>query len=112
MGYDLHITRRPKWHSSEGQVITEAEWRAVVDGDAEMWLTGSAEHELPGGRVLAYSNPALAEWTGHPDEEVVWFDHRRGNIVIKNPDEITLLKIKEIARRLKASVQGDDGESY
>lgn len=112
MGYDLHITRRPRWFAGEGQGISEAEWRAVVESDAEMRLTGSAEHELPGGGVLAYTNPGLAEWTGHPDEEVVWFDYRRGNIVVKDPDDLTVVKMKELARRLNASVQGDDGESY
>lgn len=112
MGYDLHITRRPRWFDGEGQEITEAEWRSVVDADAEMQLAGSAEYELDGGGTLAYTNPGLAAWTGHPDEEIVWFDYRRGNIVVKDPDDLTLVKMKELARQLDAGVQGDDGESY
>ena len=113
MGYDLHITRRRKWWAAgEGGEIAEAEWRAVVESDAELRLVEAAEQELPGGAVLAYTNPGLAEWTGHPEEEVVWFDYRRGNVVVKDPDEVTVSKMKELARRLGAAVQGDDGEFY
>src|SRR5262245_12176702 len=112
MGYDFHITRREKWFSDEGLEITELEWRAVIDADAEMRLAGAAEHDLPSGEALRYENPNLAEWTGHPEEETIWFDYRRGSIIVKDPDEITLEKIQEIAHKLGAKVQGDDGEFY
>jgi hypothetical protein len=114
MGYDLHITRRKEWFSDEGLEITDLEWRTVVEADAEMRLTGAAELELPSGEALRYENPNLAEWTGHPDNDapVVWFDYRDGNIVVKNPDEATIVKMQEIARKLGAIVQGDDGEIY
>jgi len=112
MGYDLHITRRQKWFAAEGPDITTFEWRAIIEGDPEMRLSAAAEPEIPGGEMLRYENPNLAEWTGHPDEDVVWFDYRRGNIVVKDPDEATLVKMQEIASKLEANVQGDDGELY
>ena len=112
MGYDLHITRRSKWFDTEGLEITKSEWHAIIEFDPEMRLSEAAEHDLPSGEALRYENPSLAEWTGHPDEEFVWFNYSRGNIVVKNPDEATLVKVQEIAHKLRASVQGDDGESY
>ena len=72
----------------------------------------AAGHDLPGGEALRDENTDLTEWTGHPDEEFIWFNYRRGNIVVKDPDEATLRKMQEIARKLGATVQGDDGESY
>jgi hypothetical protein len=112
MGYDVHITRRARWFDSEGPDITESEWRALVEDDAEMQLTGFAEDVLPGDEVLRYENPSLAEWLGHPDMEPVWFDFRRNQIIVKDPDEPTLAKMQQLARKLHARVQGDDGEFY
>ena len=40
----------------------------------------------------SWSDPGLAEWTGHPDEEFVWFNYRRGNIVVADPDETNASK--------------------
>ena len=112
MGYDLHITRRPKWFAREGPVITDAEWRTLVEADAELRFSGAAEHELASGAVLRYENPLLAVWTDHPDEEIVWFDYRRGDIIVSDPDEATIVKMRQVARALSATVQGDDGELY
>jgi hypothetical protein len=39
-------------------------------------------------------------------------DWEEGQIVVKNPDEILLKKMREIARVLGARVQGDDCEYY
>jgi len=36
----------------------------------------------------------------------------KGNLSIKNPDEECLAKMRQIAARLQARVQGDDGEFY
>ena len=41
-----------------------------------------------------------------------WFDYREGNIVVKNPDDEIVNKMLDIAERLDAKVQGDDGEIY
>jgi hypothetical protein len=110
MGYDIHITRKANWFD-EGPDIPDSEWQAYVTGDPEMSITGAAEAALPEGRVLRYENTLLAEWR-RPTGGVVWFDFRSGRVVVKNPDEATVEKMKQVARALRARVQGDDGESY
>ena len=36
MGYDAHITRRRAWSDADGPHITEQEFRALMQGDAEL----------------------------------------------------------------------------
>lgn len=112
MGYDLHITRRENWFDTAGPDIALDEWYDLIEVDPELRFTGVAEAELPGGETLRYESQGLAQWVVHPDGEFVWFDLRDGNIVVKNPDEPTIAKMQEIAHRLAARVQGDEGEFY
>src|SRR5215472_103147 len=104
MGYDLHITRKARW-SDDGPDIPDSEWEAYATGDPEMTITGAAEANLADGRVLRYENSLIAEWR-KPTGETVWFDFRRGRIVVKNPDDGTIKKMNQVARALRARVQG------
>ncbi len=112
MGYELYITRADNWYNNEGRELTEATWEAVVESDPEMRISGFGEATTPSGETIRYVNPLLAEWLGHPEHDVVWFDFRQGNVVVKNPDELTIAKMHEVAQKLKARVQGDEGEFY
>ena len=105
MGYDLHVTR------GDRKPIAETEWRTYVARDPGFDLTGVAETSMPDG-TLRYENPGLACWRGHPSGEQVWFDFRRGRVVVKNPDEPTIGKMLAVAHALGARVEGDDGEIY
>ena len=111
MGYDLHITRAERWTESEDSPIRADEWLAVVAADPDFELTGVASVDTPEGS-LRYENPGLVRWTGHPDQEEVWFDFRDGHVVVKNPDEATIARMIAVAGRLGARVLGDDGETY
>jgi hypothetical protein len=55
-------------------------------------------------------------WTGLPDvnpEGVVWFTYvKTGYIEVNYPNEDILHKMHQIARRLNARVQGEEGEEY
>lgn len=112
MGYDLYITRAEDWYNNQGRELTEAAWKTVIEADPEMRMIGFAEATTPSGETLRYVNSLLAEWSGHPEHEIVWFDFRQGNVVVKNPDELTLAKMQEVAGKLNARVQGDEGEFY
>ena len=111
MGYELHITRKNRW-SAEGSDIPDGDWRAYVASDPEMSMSGVAEAALPDGTVLRYDSALMAEWRVHPDGGIVWFDFRRGQIVVKNPDEQTIAKMRRIAAALHGRVQGDEGQFY
>ena len=112
MGYDLHITRAENWWENQGKEVRENEWRELIEADAELCLSGFAEANSSHGEMIRYENALLTTWSGHPNLDVVWFDFRGGNVVIKNPDEATLTKMQQIAQKLNAKVQGDEGEIY
>ena len=98
MGYDLHITRRKHW-SDEGNHIAVDEWLAYVRRDAEL-------------RLRPENGPYFAGWSGPSELDGPWLDWFDGQIYTKNPDPALVDKMVAIARQLKASVQGDDGEIY
>ena len=113
MGYDLHITRAEDWLDSKQHPILESEWLAVVHADPALEVD-----------TLSYSARRTAEgtterhhpiaWIGHPDSALVrpnfWYED--GKISGKGPDDPTLKKMIEIARKLNARVMGDDAEEY
>ena len=111
MGYDVHITRRQHWSDTDGPEISLDQWIATVRSDSEMRLDNVAEALMPSGNRLRYENEGLAVWTGCPGREV-WFDYRRGRVVVKNPDQQILRKMWTVAQRLSAKVEGDEGETY
>lgn len=116
MGYETHITRKENWFDKDGPVITVAEWEQLVAEDAEMRMDGFAEAISPSGEIIRIENEGIAVWTGHASggesDDVAWFSFRRGKITVKNADVEVLIKMGEIARRLSAKVQGDEGELY
>lgn len=116
MGYDLHITRAEDWTEAESAPITLDEWRSFVANDPEMTLVGVAETQLTDGQMLRYQSEGLAVWVRSSGNQAggnkAWFDHRHGEIVVKNPDDQIIQKMIEIAHRFNANVQGDDGERY
>jgi hypothetical protein len=101
MGYDLHLTRAENWFDSEQRPIAADEWLSVVEQDPDLTID-------PRG-----NGPYCALWLQHWVEgDHPWFNWRKGCIYTKNPDRMTLGKMLEIARRLGARVQGDEGELY
>ncbi|MEU9394531.1 hypothetical protein AB0D86_31620 [Streptomyces sp. NPDC048324] len=115
MGYDVHITRRTPWWADGGDPITTQEWASVVaaDPDLEMVQVARASPRDRQG-VLEYRHEWLAQMATHPERDThgAWLDWREGQVVVKNPDEILLEKMRAIARVLGARVQGDDDEYY
>ena len=116
MGYDIHITRAEDWTESEATPILLEEWLALARSDPEMRVDSSAEATTTQGETIRYENPGVAVWTGYSKDgeggNHAWFDHRSGEIVVKNPDQEILRKMGRIAKRLGAKVQGDEREFY
>jgi len=115
MGYEVHITRKENWFD-EGPEISLVEWLDLVGADPEMRNDGYAEAIVGGGSVLRVDDPSMSVWiaySGHlQDGNMAWMWYGQGNIAAKNPDVEILRKMADIARRLSAKVQGDEGEVY
>ena len=99
MGYDLHITRAEHWVENDDQWIEVDEWLDIVERDPELELADE-------------NGPYFAIWCGPSKYEEPWFDWSDGNITTKNPDSAMIAKMVEMAGKLGANVQGDDGERY
>ena len=99
MGYDLHITRAEFHATNEGNEITAQEWLHYVEGDPELQLVPA-------------NGPYFAKWSGKAKYPDPWLDWFMGNIYSKNPDRPIVGKMLQIAKKLGARVQGDDGEFY
>ena len=98
MGYDLHITRAEFWANAAGHEITLDEWRRYVASDPQV-------------QQDADNGPEDFLFVAHPKGPApLWW--ARGQIYSKYPDRATVQKMIEIARKLGARVQGDDGETY
>ena len=97
MGYDLHITRK-EFHPCEGPMITPEEWLEIVQDDPELTISRQR-------------GPYFADWSG-PGKYPCWLDYDNGNLYSKNPTDEMIDKMVQIAKRLDAKVQGDDGEVY
>src|SRR5262245_40636289 len=102
MGYDLHITRKEDWSEEDGPTISVAEWRRVIDEDPELQIDSDTQCTMSDGEYV------LAAW----NSESGALSHYNGEITAKNPSEPLIRKMIEIAQRLSAHVQGDDGERY
>jgi hypothetical protein len=85
MGYELHITRKAAWFDEGGPVVTLDEWDKLAAGDPDL-LSENFQ-----GRFYSDSS---------------------GNIVAKNPEKPVRAKMYQMAQRLGAKLQGDEGELY
>lgn len=117
MGYDIHITRQDNWYDDDiSKQISLKEWKEYIESDFEMRLDNFAEATLPNGDKIRLENEGLAVWIKYPgdnfDNNHAWFDFRNGNITVKNPDSGIMKKMLSIAGKLKARMQGDEGEIY
>lgn len=112
MGYDLHIRRKKDWEDYEEESsITLDEWLEYVKSDSELKLNSLLD---PDKKVIQDDSPGFVIWIGYTGKtyDAAWFDYFEGDISTKYPDDITIAKMIQIATRLNAKVQGDEGEFY
>lgn len=117
MGYEVHITRQENWFDEDdSREISFYEWTQILAHDNEMRLDNFAEATTTSGETIRVESEGLSVWTKYSgnglNNNYAWFDYSRGSIVCKNPDDEIINKMLDIAERLNAKVQGDEGEIY
>jgi hypothetical protein len=99
MSYELFITRKEFYIDEEGEGIQQEQFEESIKGDDFM---KQDENEY--------------FWKGNPNPDLgdvsFWYEKDFGAISSKNPEEATIHKMYEIAQKLHAKVQGEDGEIY
>src|SRR5262249_4073726 len=106
MPYDVHIVKTDSWLDAADDPITKAEVDALIASDSELawsaddWVDMSEKK----GKVTRYF---AILWNGQP---CFWW--YRNEIRCAGPSEEQLAKMVKMARKLDATVIGDDGEEY
>jgi hypothetical protein len=113
MSYNLHIHRKRNYHE-DGPAISAQEWESLCRADPSMEYRGEvAEIEGQGGAKIQMRTEGSAVWRNDVYPAGQWFVLNRGEIVCQVTDNpITPKKACEIAGKLNARVQGDDGEFH
>jgi hypothetical protein len=109
MGYDLHITKAEDWTEASAQPISTNELTQLIASDPDLVVSTADYYDRTAEEGDTERIHAIL-WTAHPEEVSLWFQD--GEITAKNPDDLTIVKMLEIAERLHARVLGDDGEAY
>ena len=113
MAYDLHITKASDWSESPKTPITEDQWKGAVRADGELQIDEVATTANPKTKeVIQINNPLMASWVDPQTRLKHYFYYSRGKITVKNPTDRVIAKMKAIASKLGAKVQGDEGELY
>jgi hypothetical protein len=113
MAYDIHITKASEWTESAKSPITEDQWKAAVLADGELKMDDTASATNPKTKeTVQIINPLMASWIDPKTKNKHYFYYSRGKVTVKNPSNSAIKKMKSVASKLGAKVQGDEGELY
>ena len=101
MSYSVHITRKKNWFDTAGPIIIREEWLSIIGDDPELTLESPVSESCYAswcGKCEKFSDPRLCFSEGH--------------IYTEGFDWALVDKMAQIANRLGAKVQGQDGEIY
>ncbi|WOB06924.1 hypothetical protein [Piscinibacter gummiphilus] len=113
MSYDLHIVRLSDKSERTESPISEAQWKEAIRADGELQSDSVASATSPNsGAVIQVRSPLMASWLDPQTKLKHYFRYSRGRISVKNPPESVIVKMRLLAAKLGAKVQGDEGEFY
>lgn len=95
--------------------ISINEWRELIASDREMLPLKSAERTLVNGDSSNFKNDGLAMWTSYSSSGTkgpAIFFFNNGRIVCKNADKEILHKMLDLSEKLKAKVEGEEGQEF
>jgi hypothetical protein len=106
---DFIITRKPVQADQEDGGISLSEWRELIAGDPTLEPVDSILGRNPfTGEGIPIRLQGGVRWTLHPSGTALPFSWDNGRIVCQGFDEITLAKVKELAKRLHAACFEDE----
>jgi hypothetical protein len=98
-GYDVHITRKEFWADTAGERITLEQWKAYIKADPQVM---SDRENGPTDFLITIRGTTFP----------LWYNAKLGELYTKDPTDEAVHKLEDIARAMRAKVQGDDGELY
>ncbi|MNI32511.1 hypothetical protein D3C73_864250 [compost metagenome] len=109
MSYNVHLTRAGSWTESESQPIALEEAKAYFAEQPDFEYSATFSVNGPFGTMTIGGEFFL--WSPE-EEELIPFKYTDGRITVSGADEYVIDRMKEIAAKLSAIVQGDEGEQY
>ncbi|EFF82325.1 hypothetical protein GPS63_05450 [Acinetobacter haemolyticus] len=97
-GYDVHITKK-EFYFNEGECITLAEWQSYMKTDPSVIVDPQNSEQ---GFIVSINKQVFP----------LWYSYDSCDLTTKNPSLEAITKMIEIAKRLNATVQGDEAEIY
>lgn len=105
MGYDLHITRKVDWSNEDGPRISRQEWLNLIESDPKFRILPENCNETPPNIFTVWDDPDAPEGS-------YWVDWAEDGVSGRHQGKDYIRKLHQIATKLDAVVQGDDGEVY
>ncbi|MQU29190.1 hypothetical protein GHO29_22240 [Pseudomonas helleri] len=98
-GYDIHITRKAFWADEDGPTISISDWEKYIAQDPQITPdTKNTKNDF----LVSLGTETFP----------IWFNPILGELYTKNPSDDAIKKMIDVASRLGANAQGDDGELY
>lgn len=98
-GYDIHVTRKAFWADTSGPRITLDQWNAYVHSDPQV---ANDPANGPTDFLVTVGSTTFP----------LWYNAELGELYAKDPTDEAVHKLENMARAMRAKVQGDDGELY
>lgn len=113
MAYDIHITKNLPWFNQDGG-ISQQEWDELINNDPELEIAEKVEGMTDEGANISFQiqGAQVAKWKRPNTNDIIWLVYEKGFITVSNPNETLLSKVKVIAKKIDAKVQGDELEIY
>ena len=99
MSFYIFISRRRDPLDDAGPHIPAEEWLRCADSEADF--------RMPVGHEREWSSPYARVWTGYRSPLI--FDWVEGEIWVKNADESIIVRMKQLAGKLSATVFSEAG---
>ena len=114
MAYEIHISKTKEWNESEKAPIKPNELIEIINLDPELKSEGQGvEGENPNtGKVIKVNTDLSFKYLNKNSKQEYFYHLVGSHVRFKYIDESQIQKAKEIAVKLKAYVQGDEGEYY
>jgi hypothetical protein len=114
MAYEIHISKTKEWNESQKAPIKPNELLEIINLDPELISEGQGvEGKNPGtGEVINVNTDLSFKYLNKITKQEYYYHLVGSHVRFKYIDENQIQKAKEIASKLKAYVQGDEGEYY
>ena len=116
MPWEVHIERRGKTKLEERVDLTEADLRGLEASDPQLKFGPDEDmhgvNPKTGAKITIPGRGMVLWWSGYSDPQIprIRFSFRSGRLSATRPDDEIITKMRDVAKRLGATLVDDDGK--